>query len=82
MRPVGPLTLPQRIQSILSRALLDWYGNGMHQGRLVVLSCNLVVDCLVTHGAYVLISSSDAFMSQVSGYVMNLVLGDLPANDI
>jgi hypothetical protein len=45
-------------------------------------SCNQVADCLAAHGAYVLTSGSDVFMSQVPGYVRNLVLGDLPANDI
>ncbi|CAL4921257.1 unnamed protein product [Urochloa decumbens] len=45
-------------------------------------SCNQVADSLAAHGAYVMTSGSDVFMSQVPDYVMKLVLGDLPANDI
>ena len=41
-------------------------------------SCNKVADCLVVHGAYVLTSRYEVFMSQVPDYVMDLILVNLP----
>ena len=41
-------------------------------------SCNNVADCLAFHGAFVLSSGSEVFMSQAPDYVMDLVLGDFP----
>ena len=41
-------------------------------------SCNNVADCLAFHGAFVLSSGSEVFMSQAPDYVKDLVLGDFP----
>ena len=45
-------------------------------------SCNKVADALAVHGAYVLESGSDVLMSHVPLYVMNLVSGYLPKNEV
>ena len=41
-------------------------------------SCNKVADCLAFHGAYVLSSGFEVFLSQAPDYVKDLVLGHLP----
>ena len=43
-------------------------------------NCNLVADCLATHGACVLGSGSCVFMSQAPEFATKLLYGDLPGS--